>query len=324
MEIYKKENLLKMGITDEKEFLKELVSLCPDSIIGVNREGVIVIFNRAAEKLTQYTGEEVIGKLHIIEIYDSMELARLIKKRLYSPEFGPPGQIEGLEIEISDRYRHKIPIRLSATLIFKEGQEVGSVGFFHDLTFKRQMEDKLRELSVTDSLSGLFNQRHFYANLTAEMEKAQAKKYPLSLICFDIDNFKECNDRLGHLEGDNIIRMIGQTLKQILRRTDMGFRYGGDEFMVLLPGTDITGANFSAERIRKRFNEQACFSSFCDNTLSKKISLSMGIAQFNPGESATLFVKRADMAMYEAKRAGGNKTVEAGSQIGKSDVCPST
>jgi diguanylate cyclase (GGDEF)-like protein/PAS domain S-box-containing protein len=317
MNLYKKEDLLKMGITDEKDFLKDLISLCPDSIIGVNREGIIIIFNRAAERLTRYNSEEVIGKMHIIEIYDSMELARLIKKRLYSPEFGSPGQLEGFEIEIADRYREKIPIRLSATLIFKKGQEIGSVGFFHDLTLRKQMEEKLRELSVTDSLSGLFNQRYFYANLTSEMEKAEQQSYPLSLICFDIDNFKACNDRLGHLEGDNIIRMIGQTLKENLRHTDMAFRYGGDEFMILLPGADTAGANFSAERIRTSFNSQSCFSPAWDKTFLNKISLSLGIAQFNPGESASLFVKRADLAMYEAKRAGGDRTVEASSRIGK-------
>lgn len=192
------------------------------------------------------------------------------------------------------------------------------MGFFHDLTFRKQMEARLRELSITDSLSGLFNQRYFYSILTEEMLRSRENQCPLSLICFDIDNFKCCNDRLGHLEGDNIIRMVGHILRDTLRHKDTAFRYGGDEFMVLLPGTDLNNARFLAERIRKAFNSQCSFCSVWDkDTFSEQVTLSLGVAQFNPEEVTDTFVKRADLAMYEAKRASGDQTVEAGIQIGK-------
>ncbi|QTA88412.1 sensor domain-containing diguanylate cyclase [Desulfonema magnum] len=309
---------MKLSDLNEKDFLKDMVSLCPDSIIGVNRKGIIIIFNQAAEKLMGYKREHIINLAHITEIYNSMERARLIKKKLYSSEFGGKGQLEGFESEIVHRNGQKIPIRLSATLIFKHGQEVGSVGFFHDLTFRKQMEARLRELSITDSLSGLFNQRYFYSILTEEMLRSRENQCPLSLICFDIDNFKCCNDRLGHLEGDNIIRMVGHILRDTLRHKDTAFRYGGDEFMVLLPGTDLNNARFLAERIRKAFNSQCSFCSVWDkDTFSEQVTLSLGVAQFNPEEVTDTFVKRADLAMYEAKRASGDQTVEAGIQIGK-------
>ncbi len=180
------------------------------------------------------------------------------------------------------------------------------------------MEGRLRELSITDSLSGLFNQRYFYSILAGEMVGSRKKQHPLSLICFDIDNFKCCNDKLGHLEGDNVIRMVGQILRDTLRHKDMAFRYGGDEFMILLPETDLSNACFSAERIRKAFNSHWSFGSVCDeNTFSEQVTLSLGVAQFNHEEVTDTFIKRADLAMYEAKRAGGNQTVEAGIQIGK-------
>jgi len=307
-----------MELLKEKDFFYNLIALCPDSIIGIDRKGIIILFNRAAEKLTHYDSKDVIGKMSIVEIYGSAELARFLKKKIYSPESGGVGQLEGFEIEVADRFGRKIPIRLSATLVYdKEGQEAGSVGFFHDLTVRKQMESRLRELSITDSLSGLFNQRHFYSVLEGEIEKIRTHGSHISLICFDIDNFKHCNDKLGHLEGDNIIRSVGQMLTHTLRPSDMAFRYGGDEFMVILPETDLISAVYFAEKIRNEFNARWPFDLPCGNEISLKVTLSMGLAQISPDEKANLFIKRADLAMYEAKRAGGDRIVKATQQIGE-------
>ncbi len=308
-------------LMEEKNFFNDVVSLCPDSIIGVNREGMVIIFNKAAERLTGYKSDDVINNMSIISIYGSKETARLIKKNIYSNDYGNNGQLDGFETYLLGRDGHKIPIRLSATIICKEGEEIGSVGFFHDLTTRKHMEAKLRELSVTDSLSGLYNQRHFYTVLAEEINRNNRYKRALSLICFDIDNFKQCNDKLGHLEGDNIIRMVGQILREKLRRSDHAFRYGGDEFMILLPETSMDDAHFSAERIRNEFNSRWSFGSLCDTSCLKRITLSLGVAEVNPGELAETFIKRSDLAMYEAKRAGGDRTVRAGAQIGKYLSC---
>jgi len=308
-------------LTEEKNFFNDVVSLCPDSIIGVNRNGIIIIFNKAAERLTGYKSNDVINEMNIINIYGSKETARLIKKNIYSNNYGTPGQLDGFETYLLGRDKHKIPIRLSATLICRDGEEIGSVGFFHDLTNRNHMEAKLRELSVTDSLSGLYNQRHFYTVLAEEISRNNRYKRALSLICFDIDNFKQCNDKLGHLEGDNVIRMVGQILREKLRRSDHAFRYGGDEFMILLPETPLDDAHFSAERVRNEFNSRWSFGSLCDTSCLKQITLSLGVAEANSGELPETFIKRADLAMYEAKRAGGDRTVRAGSQIGKYLSC---
>jgi len=304
-------------VLKEKNFLNKMISLCPDGIIGVNRHGTIILFNRAAEKLTGYAGEEIIGRMPISDLYHPQESARVIKKKLYSSEFGEVGQLEGFEAAVSTRYGQNVPIRLSAALIFEEGKEVGSVGFFHDLTARKLMEARLRELSITDSLSGLNNQRHFYTVLNEEMDRSRRYDRPLSLICFDIDNFKLCNDKLGHLEGDNIIRMVGQILRERLRSSDHAFRYGGDEFMVILTETDLPKAFFSAERIRKEFNSRWSYDSVFEGAGLKRITLSLGVAEIGPEEITDTFIKRSDLAMYEAKRAGGDQTVEATSQIGK-------
>ncbi|MEJ2589237.1 MAG: sensor domain-containing diguanylate cyclase [Deltaproteobacteria bacterium] len=294
------------------DILDAVVPLCPDGIIGVNRKGTVVIFNEAAEKLTGYTKEEVIRKLSITEIYHPSSLGREIKKKLYANKHGGTGKLDSLEVEVTTKTGKTVPIRLSATLIHKNGQEIGSVGFFHDLTIRRKMESELRRLSVTDSLTGLFNRRHFHTLLTQELARANRYKRPLSLIMFDLDHFKESNDQLGHLEGDNILRLVANNAKNTLRKTDVAFRFGGDEFIILLPETDLASAATVSEKFRKTFNAKCCYRVALETEAADEpVTLSLGVAQADPREEIESFIKRADLAMYEAKAAGGNKTVQA-------------
>jgi len=295
-----------------EDILDAVVPLCPDGIIGVNRQGTVVIFNEAAEKLTGYTEDEVIGKLHITEVYHPSSLGREIKKKIYGKKYGGPGKLDALEVEVTTKGGKKVPIRLSATLIHKDGEEIGSVGFFHDLTPKRKMEAELRKLSITDSLTGLFNRRHFHAVLTHELARANRYKRPVSLIMLDLDHFKECNDQLGHLEGDNLLRLIGKTAKESLRKADIAFFFGRDEFIILLPEADLGSAATVAEKFRSYFNAASPYRIALETEIpDDPVTLSMGIAQAEGEEDAETFIKRVDMAMYEAKAAGGDQTVQA-------------
>ncbi len=295
-----------------------IVPLCPDGIIGVDQKGIVVVFNKAAEKLIGYSMDEVIGKLHITQIYHPETLARHIKKLIYSSEHGGAGVLEGFEVDVATKQGLTVPIRLSATLIHKDGREIGSVGFFHDLTLKKEMEARLLELSITDGLTGLFNHRHFYCVLSKELERAHRYSRPFSLIVMDLDNFKQCNDQFGHIEGDNILRIVGDTAKELLRTTDSAFRYGGDEFVIVLPETILESASTVAEKFREAFKSKCPYRICSKKAGAFKATLSLGVAQAGPGEDAESLMKRADMAMYEAKKSGGDRTMEAGMKIGKS------
>lgn len=294
---------------NEKEFLVNLVALCPDSVIAINRSGLITIFNRAAEVLTGHSAEETIGKRNITDIYPSSEIAREIKKHIYSDTYGDKGCIEGYEVEIKTQAGQKIPIRLSAALIFNNNEEIGSVGFFHDLGPQKKIEKKLRRLSITDALTSLYNQRYFYSTLSKEIGRAVRYQRPLSLICFDLDHFKACNDQLGHLEGDNILRIVGKLLLDIVRKSDTAYRYGGDEFFVLLPEAELQNAKQTAEKIRTSFNAHWPYDvAYKDNDL-KPVTISVGVAQLEDNETAEALIKQADVAMYEAKRLGGDRVI---------------
>jgi len=304
-----------------EDFVGKMVTLCPDAIIGVDRRGVVTIFNPAAERLTGYSAAEALGKLTIDVIYGSRQRAREIKKALYSDEYGGPGRLEGYETEGVSRHGVGAPVRLSAIVLFKDGQEVGSVGFFHDMTRRKQLEDELRRLSITDSLTGLHNRRQFHSVLHDETARACRYGRPLSLICLDLDNFKPFNDNFGHQVGDSILQMVATCARGVLRGQDTAFRVGGDEFCLLMVETNEDNATIAAERFRRAFNDQWPIAMSFLHKGMKPVYMSLGVAQLQPGEKPDSLLMRADLAMYEAKRAGGNRSVTAGACINRTREC---
>jgi two-component system cell cycle response regulator len=161
-----------------------------------------------------------------------------------------------------------------------------------------ESEEKFRELSITDELTGLFNVRYFFNQLKAEIERTDRYSKPLSLIFVDIDDFKNYNDKYGHLEGDQVLRKIAQAIQSCMRGPDSAYRYGGDEFVGILPETREPGAAIVGERIRKIVNTHE----FLPNPdKAVYMTVSVGFAEYTSGEGEEAFVKRADMNMYVAK-----------------------
>jgi len=164
-----------------------------------------------------------------------------------------------------------------------------------------ESERNFRELSITDELTGLFNARYFFKKLRSELDLADRYSKPLSLILMDIDDFKKYNDTYGHLEGDKVLAQISQSIRSCMRATDSAYRYGGEEFVLILPETQGSGAANVAERIRKSFKSNQFFPT-SDKPVHNTISL--GVTEYVPEEDKAAFVKRADMNMYTAKRQG--------------------
>jgi diguanylate cyclase (GGDEF)-like protein len=170
---------------------------------------------------------------------------------------------------------------------------------------KARLFDETQRLAILDGLTGLANSRHFYNELKKEMERAERYSKPVSLILFDIDDFKKVNDSLGHQVGDNLLRELAQILPTLTRKSDLLARYGGEEFAVLLPETSREHALATAERIRAKVEGHV----YPGVDLPRgRMTISLGVATY-PYDAATHrdFVRAADIALYAAKRAGKNR-----------------
>lgn len=157
---------------------------------------------------------------------------------------------------------------------------------------------ELKYISTTDSLTGLYNHRYFIQTLDYEIERSKRYDRKLSLLMIDIDQLKAYNDTFGHLDGDKLIKSIANVLKQNVRTTDVVCRYGGDEFAVILPETDLKQSRMTAENIRKKVTELS---------LKQPSGISIGIAESNTNMSRHDLIQRADAHLYKAKHQGRNQ-----------------
>ena len=168
---------------------------------------------------------------------------------------------------------------------------------------RNRILSKLENLAITDGLTKLYNLRHFYHLLEIEIDRCRRYGHPLALLLLDIDNFKVYNDTYGHLEGDKVLVKIGQIIQSCLRTMDTAFRYGGEEFTVILPETTAEEANNVAHRIRTAVEFENFFQE-PENIVT--VTISIGVTEYYNKESLSAFIKRADQAMYLSKEKGRN------------------
>lgn len=161
--------------------------------------------------------------------------------------------------------------------------------------------------ALHDKLTGLNNRGAFDDSLKREIDIARRQHTPLSLLVIDIDHFKSVNDTHGHSGGDNALQLLAQSIMGTMRASDIAFRYGGEEFTLILSNTDAKAAQLVAERLRIAASQLTCVA---DNK-SFGFTISLGLAQLNQGEKGSSLFDRADQALYQAKKTGRNKTVSA-------------
>lgn len=169
---------------------------------------------------------------------------------------------------------------------------------------RSRMLGKLEELAITDELTKLYNLRHFYSQLEVEVDRSDRYGQTLSLLLLDIDRFKFYNDSFGHLEGDKVLVRLGQIIKSCLRTMDSAYRYGGEEFTIILPETKGQKAQTVAHRLRKAVEEEQFYPK-ADREYH--ITISIGVTEYFKKEDIADFVQRADKAMYLSKLSGRNR-----------------
>ncbi len=188
----------------------------------------------------------------------------------------------------------------------EEGKPLLVAGIVFDITERKELQKKLEEqnellekLATTDELTKLFNRRMVYSKLEYEIDRAKRYKNPLSIMMIDIDHFKLVNDKHGHARGDDVLRDVADIISRSTRRTDISGRYGGEEFLVIFPNSNLVESLVVAERIREGVNAKK----YEDGL---RVTISCGVKTFE-GETITDFLHKADEKLYEAKEQGRNR-----------------
>ncbi len=313
------------ALRDNEAYLAQIVDGSSVAMLVIDAQHRVSHWNRACEVLTGYAASDMLHTQRQWQAFYAAArpiLADLVLNealeadvdRLYHGRFRPSRLISGA-YEAEDFFPHfgesgrwlyftAAPIRDS------KGRIIGAIETLQDVTERRRAEEALREseeryrrLSHTDALTGLLNSRALQQRLQHEVERAVRYRRPLSLLVLDCDHFKQINDRYGHPEGDKVLQVLAEVISVCLRSADSAFRYGGEEFVVLLPEIALPAARGLAERLRLRFAEQSIV-----NALGETIqcTVSIGVAELKPGDNESTLLRQADEACYVAKRRGRN------------------
>lgn len=274
--------------------------------IMIIQDGIIKFINPTLLKILNYYQKDMLGEDILRFLYpDSRALfSEYLKKLESNKSIDSP-----LEIRMLSKNDKGLYMEVLLTQIPYEGKHAVLITL-RDITERKKTEAELKRLVITDDLTGLFNQRYFYTIIVKEIERAKRHNRQLSLMLIDIDFFKDFNDRYGHWEGDYVLKKIADIISKSIRDIDMAFRYGGEEFTILLPETTHEEAIIVAERIRKSVSETVFHPFTLDGELEiVKKTVSIGLTELNPYDDMKSFIVRADNAMYQAKKSGRNKIV---------------
>lgn len=240
-------------------------------------------------------------------VLENMKIADMIGTDNYDQNIGQLMQEAKKGAPVGSQSWYKLPQqgeRYLQTHIYPlfSGRQTISGLVFHavDLTEMKRMEERLHQLSITDALTGLFNRNHFQTVSEAEMSRSARYGIPLAFIMFDIDHFKLVNDNYGHDCGDIILKAISSQVRHRIRDTDSLFRWGGEEFILLLPHTTCNEAVVLAERIRLGIENTAF------ETVGK-VTCSFGVTAYHGREKGQDLFNRLDGLLYESKNKGRNR-----------------
>jgi diguanylate cyclase (GGDEF)-like protein/PAS domain S-box-containing protein len=279
-------------------------------VIALVRNRRFVWISNHVSEVVGYAPEECIGRSTVFVYYYPEDYQRLWREAASVLRGG--GTYRG---DYCYRRKDGTPLwcTLSARALDPGDLEKGILFVVVDINSRKLMENDLREakahlevLSTTDQLTGLSNRRRLADILECEINRARRYNQPFSIIMLDLDHFKRVNDTFGHDVGDYVLRTVARILAKNLRSTDVAGRWGGEEFMIICPATNLESAMVLAELIRLRIEDH-------DYAMPGKVTASMGVAAYSADTDPDTLVKLADEALYAAKAAGRNCVQAAGS-----------
>jgi diguanylate cyclase (GGDEF)-like protein/PAS domain S-box-containing protein len=296
-------------LRESEEKYRNIIENIEDGYFEVDLAGNFTFFNPSLCRILGYPREEMPGMNN--RVYMDAENAKKCF-RAYNGVYVTGIPQRGFEWEIIRKDGARTYLEVSVSLIVRPGEKpTGFRGIARDITERnrveealRESENRYRELSIIDDLTQLYNSRHFYQQLRMEIDRVDRYGHPLTILLLDLDDFKVFNDAYGHIEGDQVLIRLGQVVKRCLRQTDSAYRYGGEEFTILLPMTTSADGAVTAERIRTEFKKEL-FSPAPGQDVH--LTLSLGLAQYKPQEDMKVFVHRVDQLMYQGKKNGKDR-----------------
>lgn len=288
---------------------KKVLDNLYDGVYYVDLDKKIILWNKGAELITGFTREEVKGRCcadnilrHINERGDELCIKGCPLSRTLMD-----GKIRNVSVYLHHKEGHRVPVSIRVSPVLSDKKEIiGAVEIFSD---NSKNIDLLKELEIlrnetyTDELTQVGNRKYADFNLHKRFEDLKAYGIQFGVLFFDIDRFKTVNDNHGHAVGDDTLKMVAKTGFNIIRSLDTICRWGGDEFIVILPNVDETILKVVAEKIR-RFIEKTWLQT--DGTIIR-VTLSIGGTTATSEDTLESLVKRADSLMYQSKKNGRNR-----------------
>jgi len=287
-------------LAEREEVLRSITNAAQDAVIMIDSAGRVTYWNPAAEHMFGFAEAEVVGK----DLHDLIVPERYLERAHAGfSRFAASGEGPAVGRTTTLRAKHRsgdeFPVDVSLSAIKLRGQW-NAVGIVRNATERVQTEERLKQLATTDALTGICNRRHFDEVLASEINRAARFSSPLSLILFDIDHFKRVNDTFGHQAGDRVLTQLAVTVGNSIRTVDLFARWGGEEFVVMLPGSDLDAGRLLAEKLRMALEKQP----FSD---VGQVTCSFGVAEYAPGDNADALIKKVDRCLYHAKASGRNR-----------------
>lgn len=295
---------IKQDLQAEKAFYRAVVQDMPALIYRYTTEGIVTLAN---DELCHYFAakvEDIVG----MSIYDVMDAENVAGARAHLASITPENPILSHEHSGTDKAGNTRWYQWTDRLILSDdGKPLGYQGIGLDLTERKHHEEELHRLASTDALTGLFNRRQCIMLGKQALARCVESNCALSLLVVDIDFFKKVNDRFGHIAGDQVIQQFANTCLTLFRDTDLIGRYGGEEFIIILPETDQDDALMTGERLRHAVENMDIPFEEC----RLNITISIGIATSHNTANISLdnLLAKADQALYQAKATGRNKVV---------------
>ncbi|MFB3917930.1 MAG: diguanylate cyclase domain-containing protein [Terriglobales bacterium] len=290
------------------DFFKRLVDNLYDAVYFVDRERRIIYWNKAAEKLTGYSGPDVVGRYCADNTLRHVDEGGCQLCTGDCPLNQAMEQATPQEAEIYFRHKlgYRVPVAVRVAPIFDEqGQVVGAVEIFTDNGARKHTQEKaeqLEKLAFLDHLTQVGNRRYLESKILQHLHDYAGRGEPFGILMIDLDKFKEVNDGYGHHAGDAALQAAARTISSCLRSSDVVGRWGGDEFLAILPGVSGEQLHHLGERCRVMVRE----SEVLTGNHKIAITMSVGATLAEPGDSVESLIKRSDEVLYRSKEKGGN------------------